>query len=675
MRVPLRLSAQSAGRKVIAGIAIALIASAGAIALRYAPGTRVALGKLDDLLYDSFYRLRPLEDRTHGPVVIVAVDQRSLDDLNNPAPGKKAFGWPWPREFWGRVVEYLNRSGAKVIAFDITFTDASDYDKSFAKYVNAATVPIVFGNFVGPDGKPARFAPPVTRPVFGAVNLGDELVFREYHPAVYDFPSLALRTVTAYGSEVPAPFRAPFLLHYYGPHRTNDGKQTFHYVSASHVISAATGQHNASAEPQVFRDKIVLIGAIAAATYDLKASPLSPVYPGVEVHATAIENMLRGERVLGVAPAWAVAATVLAALCAAVGVAVPRRAWTKLLLAAVVTGALFAAAGGLFLRQQIVWLPTAAPLLALLLAVVGAFEWSYLTEGRQRRFVLKALAQYVSPEVAAEIDRNPAALKLGGVRREMTVMFTDIQGFTDLSEKLEERKLTDLLNYYLDEMSSLVLANDGTLDKYIGDAIMSFWNAPIEQPDHALLACRAALEMEKREREIQPELQRLGAAGMLTRIGINTGPMVFGNMGSSQKFNYSVLGDAVNLGSRLEGANKFYGSRVLISQTTADLVRGKFVMRQLDLLRVKGKQKPMAVYELMAGQNGNADLAVRVNEYEAAFQLYQQQNWAQAESRLTALRQTFPNDAPAAALLERIAHLREHPPGPDWDGVYAAKGK
>jgi len=500
-------------------------------------------------------------------------------------------------------------------------------------------------------------------------------VFRSYMPTAHGFPSLASQVVEIVGAQGPLPFREPFLLHYYGPHVSAERKQTFRYLPAAHVLAGALGQKDAVVAPEMFRDKIVLIGAIAAGTYDLKASPLSAVYPGVEVHATAIENMMRQQRVLAVSGPWSVVAVLMTAVLASSGVAVPRRAWLKLLLAVIVTGLLFLAAAGLFLRPQIQWLPLAAPALALLLSVVMAFEWSYLTEGRQRRFVLKALSQYVSPHVAAEIDRNPGALKLGGVRREMTVMFTDIQGFTDLSEKLEEHKLTDLLNYYLDEMSSLVLANDGTLDKYIGDAIMSFWNAPVQQADHALLACRAALAMEKREREIQPELDRLGATGMLTRIGINTGPMVFGNMGSSQKFNYSVLGDAVNLGSRLEGANKFYGSRILIAETTASLVRDRFMMRQLDLLRVKGKQKPMAVYELMAELNGNPDLKFRTTEYESAFRLYQQQMWDEAAGRLTQLRTRFPADAPAAALLERIAYLREHPPGAAWDGVYVAKGK
>jgi len=321
------------------------------------------------------------------------------------------------------------------------------------------------------------------------------------------------------------------------------------------------------------------------------------------------------------------------------------------------------------------WLPMASPLIGLLLATLGAIAWSYLVEGRQRRLVVKALSQYVSPEVASQIDRDPGALKLSGERRTMTVMFTDIQGFTDLSERLDEHKLTDLLNYYLDEMSSIVLSTNGTLDKYIGDAIMSFWSAPIEQKDHALRACRAAIAMEIREREIQDTLNGMGASGLLTRIGINTGPMVFGNMGSKQKFNYSVLGDAVNLGSRLEGANKFYGSRILIAQPTAEFVRETIVLRKLDVLRVKGKLKPMPVFEVLAEAPGDNDLNFRVRHYEDAFEYYQQRRWSDALAEIELLLSRYPGDAPAGALRERIIGMAKNPPSTDWDGVYVAKGK
>jgi adenylate cyclase len=680
MRLPLKLSPQGPGRKTVAATLIALIATGLALAARVTPGVSVATSKLDYVLYDSFYHLRPVHDQSDGPVVIVAVDDKSLDEMTHSGIGKTLYPWPWPRLFWGMMVSYLNQCGAKAVAFDLTFTEPSAYnatdndDLDFAKAVEKSKTPVIFGSRFFPGDKPERFAVPVKHAQLAAVNVGNDVVYRWYEPVVNGAQSLAAQAVADAGGR---PFTAPFLLHYYGPHRTPTGKRTFRYVSAMNVLAASIKQKNAGVAPDLFRGKIVLIGAIVAGTYDLKSSPLSAEYPGVEVQATALLNMLKSQRVHEVSQAWLALAVFLTAWAAAVVVAFPRKVVWKLALAVVVVAALIAAGAGMFVGHEIRWLPLAAPLLAFLLATVGAFAWSYLAEGRQRRLVLKALSQYVSPQVAAEIDRDPGALKLGGERREMSVMFTDIQGFTDLSERLDEHTLTKLLNYYLDEMSSLVFANNGTLDKYIGDAIMSFWNAPLHQPDHAVLACRAALAMERREREIQSRLDEMGASGLLTRIGINTGPMVFGNMGSSQKFNYSVLGDAVNLASRLEGANKFYGSRILIAQPTADQVKGQFLLRQLDLLRVKGKLKPMAVYELLEELNGapDADLQFRKAEYEAAFSHYQQQQWSEATERLSKLRERFPTDGPAAALMERVIYLSEHPPGPDWDGVYVAKGK
>jgi adenylate cyclase len=371
----------------------------------------------------------------------------------------------------------------------------------------------------------------------------------------------------------------------------------------------------------------------------------------------------------------AVGLALLACVLAAMGVILPRRVTLKVMLAIVAAFLLIGIAEKIFVGHDIHWLPMASPIVAILVTIIGAFAWSYLTEDRDRRLVFKALSQYVSPDVAAEIQRNPDSLKLGGERREMTVMFTDIQGFTDLSESMDSEKLSQMLNFYFGEMSGVVLANNGTLDKYIGDSIMSFWNAPTLQFDHAAMACRAALAMKERESEIQPDLAALGAAGMLTRLGINSGPMVFGNMGAPQKFNYSVLGDSVNLGSRLEGANKLYGSRILLAESTAHAVKDRFVMRKLDLLRVKGKLKPIAVFELLSEGAPTADQSAQIAGYEQALAAYQAQKWDEAESILNGLHARFPEDLPVAALLKRIAKLRHDPPGADWDGVYVAKDK
>ena len=660
--------------KVLAAALIAVIATALALAGHALPGARVAMSGIDETLYDSFYHFRNEEDRTHDGIVIVDVDESSLETLNSA----NRIDWPWPRDLWGATVKYMEACGARAIVFDVKFKDKRAFDNEFAQALDAANIPVILANDGLPSG-PDRFGPPVKKKMrFGATNILEDKVVRTYKTEVQGLPSLAVETARAIGAPLPAWANQTFRLHFFGPNVRRDGKSTFNYLPAFRVVKAAMVPKKAasvSITPDMFEHKIVLVGGSATGTFDLKSCPLSPIYPGVEIHATAIDDLLSDQVVDVASRAETAAISALAAFIAAAGVLIPRKTVWKVILAAVAAYLLAHGALIAFEQQHIHWLPLASPLTALGIAVVGAFAWSYLTEDRQRRFVLKALSQYVSPDVASEIEKNPSTLKLGGQRREMTVMFSDIQGFTDLSEAMDSQKLSEMLNFYLGEMSGLILENDGTLDKYIGDAIMCFWNAPVIQQDHAALACRAALAMRRREAEIQPQLETLGAKGLLTRIGINSGPMIFGNMGAPQKFNYSVLGDSVNLGSRLEGANKFYGSRILISQTTAELVRDRFVLRKLDALRVKGRLAPLDVYELMAEGAADANLAARVTQYELALSLYREQKWDEAAAALIALHERYPEDAPALALHRRIEKLRLDPPAADWDGVFVAKDK
>jgi adenylate cyclase len=687
MRLPTRLSVQHPLLKVAAASLIALLATALAAGAR----NSYAVQSLDYVIYDNMYLFRAPEDRSSGDVVILAIEDKSLDEVNRGLLGD-SFGWPWPRMAWALLIPYLERCGAKVLSFDMLFSERSVYqqelgdDDLFAAALNNAKIPVVIGTNVSRDGKVGRLAPKVTSPIFGAVNHEDA-VFRRYQPIQFGVPSLALRTASLASGKATSELRTePFLVHFYGPGWRPDGTGTFRYLSAGRVIAAAnvfaeTGELSSKYgfDPSVFRDKIIMVGSTAPALVDVKPAPFlrgsykREFYPGVEFQATAVANLLQAQRVHPLNAAAGAFCTFLATMAAALGVVVPRRTAAKLLASAATAGGLVVVAILLFRGGTINWLQLGAPLVAVVLSTVVAFAWSYLTEGRQRQFFFRALSQYLSPDVAAEVERS-GQLSLSGERRVLTVMFSDIADFTRMSEELEER-ITELLNFYLGEMSAVVYETGGTLDKYIGDAIMAFWNAPVEQADHAARACRTALAMKKREREIQPRLAELGAAKVMTRIGLHTGAMTFGNMGSPQKFNYTVIGDAVNFGSRLEGANKLYGSEVLVSENTADVVRGAFVVRRLDLLKVKGKTIPMAVYELLAEGPADESLRTRVQSYEKGFALYQKQQWDEAEAVLSQLTRDFPSDTPALNLIGRIYKLRANPPKPGWDGVYEAKDK
>lgn len=679
MRLPKRFKQNTLLTRLAAALVVAMGATLVAWGLAKAPGTSVAVDKLQWLFYDSFYRLRPETDRKGGDVVIIMQDQKSLDFAEREA-GEV---WPWKRRFWGEMAAYVADAGARAVVFDIVFEEGSPYqdDPDFAERVEAIAQPVVFAAKINPDGTPGKFAVPTDKKIFGAMNVGDDPMFRIYPATVHGADSLALAAVRAGVYPVRSDMTAhPFLLHYHGPNLRSDGEFTFLTLSAVNVL-AATGKVDgldptqSKINPAMFKDKVVIFGANTVGTYDLKSSPLSPKYPGVEVQATAIDNLIHGQYVRPVSQPMTLLAALIAAMLAGTGVMLPRRVSLKTIGAILALVALVATGIVLFQGETIRWLPLATPLIALLLSTLGAFAYSYMTEDRARKLVLKALSQYLSPEVAAEIAKKPEGLSLGGERREMTVLFTDIAGFTDVSETLTSEQLTVMINFYLDEMTRILFKERATVDKFIGDAIMSFWNAPLSQADHAERACRSALLMAQREIEILPELAKLGAGGIHTRLGINTGFMTVGNMGSTQKFNYTVMGDPVNLGSRLEGANKMYGSTIMLSQTTADLVKGKFLLRQLDLLRVKGKLKPIAVYELLAIGEGAPELQERKRAYDQAYQMYRDQRWNDGEGVLLHLLVKYPKDEPAAALLKRVEKMRHETLPLEWDGVYVAKEK
>jgi adenylate cyclase len=673
-------------RRTAAVVAIALLAWAiGWLAVSAMPG---ATERGNDLFYDTYYRSRPVTDMENAEVVLVVVDQLSLDEMDK----RFKYGWPWPRKFWGMIVQYLDNAGAKTVAFDILFTETSAYEKIikeeegdgddvlFAAGVNQAKSPVVFGSIVTADGNWGRFAPPVTRPTFGAVNVGNDKIYRRYQPQVFGKKSLAVQAVEASGGKPRLDVHNPFALHYYGPYTTKSGKKTFRYISAYKILAAAVegeqAEKSLGISRDMFRGKIVLLGAITAGTFDLKSSPLSDEYPGPEVQATAMENLLRGDRVVTVTALWLWLLPLLFALGVSGGVIVPRRVTVKVLSPVLALAALIGLGLWLFQGKAITWLPPLQSLVTIALVTLGAFAWTYFSEDRQRRFMLKALSKVVSPAVADQLAREPHRLALGTKHAELTILFTDLADFTSISEGMNVDKIGQMLNLYLGDLSDRVLATDGTLDKYIGDAIMCFWNAPLTQADHAVRACRAALAMVARERELQDAFKALGAPRVFTRIGINTSPVAVGFVGSAHLFNYTVLGDGVNLASRLEGANKLYGTQILITENTAKLVKDCFYVRKIDVLRVKGKREPMAVYELMGEKENAPDTCGRLAaHYEQAFAAYQQKRWDESEKLCLEVFETFGEDGPSKALAKRIGVYRQTPPADPWDGVYEAKEK
>jgi len=435
----------------------------------------------------------------------------------------------------------------------------------------------------------------------------------------------------------------------------------FPYISAAQVLAG-------KAPLAQLENRIVLLGSTAPGLADLRVTPFSNAFPGVEIHAHLIAGMLDGTT--RSAPPWAGDAQLAAVLIlGGVLTFVLLRFGPVVGLAASIglLALLLAAYAAAWTRFWVV--PMAAPMLTVFGLYAFNTAYGFFAESRNKRQMTKLFGQYVPPELAAEMSQDPAHYTMDGQSRDMTVLFSDIRGFTNFSENLSPAELAEVLNAYLSTMTHIVQHQRGTIDKYIGDAIMAFWNAPVDLTDHASRAVQTALEMQAALPQLNQEFVARGWPDVQIGVGANTGRMSVGNMGSEFRMSYTVMGDAVNLGSRLEGITKQYGVGILVTQTTveADPVH---VFMKIDDVRVKGKETPVAIYEPL-GSKVDLDPVVKQNaaDFEAAFAHYQKQDWDAAESALRALNQRTPRKL-YDIYLERIAHFREAPPSADWDGVF-----
>jgi class 3 adenylate cyclase len=446
--------------------------------------------------------------------------------------------------------------------------------------------------------------------------------------------------------------------------------------------------------PEDFKDKYVFFGLYAPGLFDIFSTPISAVYPGVGMHVTMMDNLLSGDFIRE-SPRWLdllilFAAALLITVLSLLPGRIPVALGTTILALVLIIGLGFACYhfGGL-------WIPMAAPLITVVLAFLASTVYNYATEGSQKRFIKSAFSRYLSPTVIDQIIADPSQLNLGGEKREMTAIFTDIRSFSTISEALgDPGKLVELLNFYLTRMSDIVLQNGGTIDKYEGDAIIAFFGAPVYMEDHARRACRSAVLMHKAEDEINREavgrglitagvMEALVRKGILksaddprplfTRLGINTGDMVVGNMGTPNKMDYTIMGDAVNLAARLEGINKQYNTGgILTSEYTRARLGDEFILRPLSRVRVVGKNIPIRLYEVLdIAAEAPPELAEMVRQWEGAFTAYEGRNFAAAGNVFKEICRRNPADRPARLYLDRCAACLKSPPPPDkWeDGV------
>jgi adenylate cyclase len=420
-----------------------------------------------------------------------------------------------------------------------------------------------------------------------------------------------------------------------------------------------------------------LIGASATGIGDLRTPPYGGIdYPGMEVHANVIDNMLNNGFLVRGAPqiVWDLVLISLFGLPLGFALAVlsPRWIWFGLALLLPFTALLYAA----FLRGW--WLNFTVPAGTLVANVMLVSLYRALIEEKEKRKVRSAFGHYLSPEVIRRLLLNPELVEPR--KTEITVMFSDIRGFTTISEKLDAQDLALFLNAYLYDMTKIVFDTAGTLDKYIGDAVMAFWGAPIEDSRHPVQACTAALEMMSRVRELQKKWAEEGKPMLDIGIGLNSGAASVGNMGSSLRYGYTALGDTVNLSSRLEGLNKEYGTHIIVNESTYEAAKDDgFLFRELDLIRVKGKLQPVTIYELFgkisALVGDLTDAQARLQAFADARQLYRERKWSEARSAFQKILEHSPDDGPSLVYLKRCEEYLADEPVPDWDGVFVMTHK
>lgn len=423
-------------------------------------------------------------------------------------------------------------------------------------------------------------------------------------------------------------------------------------------------------------DKIVMVGATAVGIYDLRVTPFGTVFPGLEIHANIVDSLLQQDFLYQ--PGWAAIFDIMAILVfgaflgfllARVGVIVGAIAGASLFVGYIVVCQLMFSYNGWILNLVY-------PLTVVVLVYGSITAYRYLGETRQKKFVKDAFSTYLAPSVVKNLLDSPEKLVLGGEKRVITAFFSDVQGFTGISEKLSPEELVELLNEFLTEMTDIILKHEGTVDKFEGDAIIAFFGAPNELENQAEVACMACIDMQKRLDELRRKWISEGRPSLKMRIGLCTGPAVVGNMGSKNRMDYTMMGDTVNTAARLEGVNKVYGTYTMVSESTykdaGDWVRA----RELDAINVVGKAQPIKVYELIGYPSDvGSDLVEATERYSQGLSAYRNRDWEGAAAHFKGALEILPEDGPSKTMLARCHAFQKAPPGADWNGAYTMTTK
>ncbi|MEO5927610.1 MAG: adenylate/guanylate cyclase domain-containing protein [Patescibacteria group bacterium] len=657
--IPVR---SSLGRPILVGLVVGLF---GAVC--FATGILESWGHLaGDRLF--------LPRSADPSIVIVSIDDASISKIGQ---------WPWPRSVHADLISRLTKMGVTAIGYDVNFPEATNAQNDTA----LADALLAAGNVVLPieltlQAGEGTFTADPTKSVQPTFQFRDATRTLGHTNTPPDIDGVVRRIPlgVALPDNTVVPAFAAQVLNILDPSYVFTRVPTDNLSRVSINFDGAPGSVfetipvseiiDGKIEPSRLKGKTVFVGSTAPDLHDDQLVPTSngAPMPGVELHASLFDT-LRNERWLRPLPLPIMALIILlSGVFVSLLVVLLRARWNAPLtfvLWVIVLGSAFV----LFDRGwqlDLLW-PT------LVIGVSYAFVTleRRVTSDRERRKLQSAFSRYVSASVVQSILKDPSKLKLGGEKRRMSVLFSDVRGFTSISERLTPEDLVDVMNTYLTRMTDIVFENDGVLDKYIGDAVMAFWNAPFDQPDHALRSIKTALMMQKalrfmnNEKAFGPDLElKIG-------IGINTGEMIVGNMGSETRFDYTVIGDNVNLASRMEGITKEYGVGILISEATRGDVTGKVVTRRVDKVAVKGKKEPVTLYEVL-GLTGEVTPSQEslAQDFEAALEAYFAKDFSKAILIAEAVLASHPEDGPSKTLISRSKVWTTDPPPADWDGTW-----
>ncbi|HYK91556.1 MAG TPA: adenylate/guanylate cyclase domain-containing protein [Acidobacteriota bacterium] len=647
------------------------------------------LAQLENATYDFVFRVRPR--LTPSPqLAIAALDESSVKELGPP---------PWSRRVLAALLQKMKAGGARMAVFDMLFDyenptkDDPEGDLLFADAI-AKFGKVILAKDISTTSDP-QFSLEQTiepLPIFtdaGArtgfirtipdedtkirrscwlVNEQSTLAAQAYMEITGEVISLRNNQVYIGDRRVPTESVGPypgFVINYVGPSHTIPTRSIYQIIDGT-------------IPPGFLKDKVVFVGADLAAEnktggagVDRFPTPVDEetLMPGVEIHADALNTMLTGAFIRTVSPGVTWLVLVLLAILTSIycGVLKPLSAGfatlATIVIAAVAVYYVFA--------HFNLWLPSVRPTFLIVFVYSANTLMQYRMAVRERAQIQGAFKHYVSAEVLNELMKDPGKLGLGGREVEATVLFTDIAGFSKISEKITPQELTHMLNQYFELLASVIMKEGGMVNKFIGDAVMALWGVPLDNPNHAIQACRAALKIHRAMLVMDP---------VRCRIGINSGTMIAGNMGSRERFEYTVIGDAVNLASRLEGVNKPYQTDAMISEMTEEKVRGSFLLREVDSIRVVGKARPVRIYQLLdVVENKDAPEHERWSEMTESFipglEAYKVRNWDKA-ARIFAQHITlFPEDSVGRIYMERCRNFLTAPPASDWDGVYQMETK